>query len=81
MLQGSPYSCALNPIDIRGPEFTGNSNGELWGFFPQTNPPSVSQIDKVSGAVIQSYPLTDLSSNANAWAFAFWGGDFYIFLQ
>ena len=28
------------------PELTGTSAGELWGFFPDTSPPSVSRIDK-----------------------------------
>jgi hypothetical protein len=64
-----------------GPEFTGNALGELWGFFPQTFPPRVAQIDKDSGAEMQTYPLDSLSSNANMWAFAFWGGDFYIFYK
>ncbi|MFO8070966.1 MAG: hypothetical protein R6V85_03740 [Polyangia bacterium] len=64
-----------------GPEFTGNSLGELWGFFPMANTPAVAQIDKTTGSPIETYQLGELSNNANAWAFAFWGGAFYIFYK
>ena len=64
------------------PELTGNGRGELWGFFPDTSPPSVRQIDKESGDTIQTFDLQPLQGiTPSAWAFAFWGGRFYIFLQ
>ena len=62
-------------------EFTGNSKGELWGFFPGT-PPAVHQIDKQTGGVLTSYSLDALPTAAYGsvgWAFATWGGSFYIF--
>jgi hypothetical protein len=68
-----------------GPEFTGNAAGELWAFFAQTSPPSVAQIDKTTGASLKTYKLAALKSSIilspSAWAFAFWGGDYYIFLE
>jgi hypothetical protein len=64
-----------------GPEFTGNANGELWGFFPQESPPLIAQIDKDSGSLITEWPLDELSSDANAWAFAYWGGSYYVFYK
>ena len=43
---------------------------------------TAEQIDKSSGAAIKTYKdtLTSLKGMPVAWAFAFWGGDFWIFL-
>jgi len=63
-------------------EFTGNANGELWGFFPDVQPPAVLQVDKASGAILKSYDLSGLPPlgfGGYAYAFAYWGGSFYIF--
>jgi hypothetical protein len=64
-----------------GPEFTGNSLGELWGFFPMAATPVVARIDKGTGTAVETYPLPSLSNDANAWAFAHWGGSYYIFYK
>jgi len=71
---------ALGPIE-GNPELTGTGAGELWGFFPTDTPPRVSQLDKGDAQVLDNYPLPELSNDANAWAFAFWGGAFYIFYK
>lgn len=64
------------------PELTGTGKGELWGFFPSASvTPRVAQLDKVTGADGTVYPLDALSGTPSAWAFAFWGGNFYVFLQ
>ena len=65
-------------------EFTGNANGELWGFFPDQDPPAVFQIDKSSGSILTQYSLSGLPPlgyGGYAYAFAYWGGAFYIFYQ
>lgn len=65
-------------------EFTGNANGELWGFFPDQQPPAVFQIDKNNGSVVKQYSLSGLPAlgyGGYAYAFAYWGGAFYIFYQ
>lgn len=66
-----------------GAEFTGNAKGELWGFFPDQSPPAVLQLDKNTGAPLSTIPLAGLpngtSYGAYAFAFANWGGSFYIF--
>jgi len=59
-------------------EMTGNSNGELWGFFAWTTPPHVSQIDKATGQESNTQSFPNLAGNA-AFAFAHWGGDYYLF--
>lgn len=65
------------------PELTGTGNAELWGWFPDASAPRVEQINKTTGAAIKTYKdtLTSLAGMPMAWAFAFWGGDFWIFLQ
>lgn len=87
---------ALNSLDIQSmqptakgtvtgwPELTGTGNAELWGWFPQTTTggtPRIEQLDKTTGAPLKTFPLTTLSGNAAAWAFAFFGGDFFVFLM
>jgi hypothetical protein len=65
------------------PELTGNGAGELWGFFPDTTPMSVRQLDKTNGATMRIIDVAPIDSSglggAQAWAFAFWGGRYYIF--
>ncbi len=64
------------------PELTGTGSGELWGFFPDTSPPSVRRIDKSTATTTESFGMPALSgSTPAAWAFAFWGGRFYVFYQ
>lgn len=58
-------------------ELTGTGDGRLFGFFT-TTPVQVAQLDKQSGAVIQSTPLPGVEA-PETWAFSFWGGDFYLY--
>ncbi len=69
----------LSPI-VFGADLSGNGNGELWGFFAGTSPPSVRQLDKTNANVGKAYllPAADFDGIAS-WAFASWGGDFYLF--
>ena len=63
------------------PELTGTGSGQLWGFFPSVTNPTISQIDKVTGALSNTFNLPQLAGQPLAWAFAFYGGDFWVFLQ
>jgi hypothetical protein len=58
-------------------ELTGTGDGRLFGYFT-TTPVQVGQIDKVTGAVTNTKIITGLQT-PNAWAFSFWGGDFYLY--
>jgi hypothetical protein len=74
----------LTPIGpVEGsPELTGTGAGQLWGFAPDTDPKKVFEIDKTSGERLRTYDLPDLgAAQPEAWAFAHWGGDYYIFLK
>ncbi len=63
------------------PELTGTGKAELWGFFPSTSNARIVQLDKTSGGVLKTYPLSSLSGDPRAWAFAFHGGSFWVFLK
>lgn len=58
-------------------ELTGTGDGRLFGFFT-TTPVRVAEIDKSSGMITHSAPLTQVET-PQAWAFSFWGGDFYLY--
>ncbi|MEJ7602365.1 MAG: hypothetical protein WKG01_31000 [Kofleriaceae bacterium] len=65
------------------PELTGTGNAELWGFFPSSggSTPRISRIDKATAGMPTNYPLSSLAGTPKAWAFAAWGGDFWVFLK
>ncbi len=63
------------------PELTGTGNAELWGFFPDESAPRIDQINKTTGGAAETFPLPTLAGMPAAWAFAFHGGDFWIFLM
>jgi len=63
------------------PELTGNANAELWGFFPDATNARIVQIDKTNGNEIQTHKLpAQMQEDPGAWAFGFYGGDYYVFL-
>src|SRR5262249_43813873 len=63
------------------PELTGNGNAELWGWFPDETMPRVEKINKSNGAPLQTFMEPSLAGMPAAWAFAFWGGDYWVFLM
>jgi hypothetical protein len=56
-------------------ELTGRSDSRLFGFFVQE--PSVGEIDPKTGHILSLEPVAVPSPTA--WAFAHWGGKFYLF--
>jgi predicted small lipoprotein YifL len=71
----------IGPVSqyIDNPELTGTGDGRLYGFGPTIPLSHFADIDKPT-AKITSDVLLDLDQAAiKAWAFAFWGGDFYFF--
>lgn len=79
----SEVGLKVTPVDrLSGwPELTGTANGDLWGFFPGTSPPKVTKISRLDGSESNTFPITAITGQPNAWAFAFWGGDFYLFYK
>jgi hypothetical protein len=43
--------------------------------------PAIEQLNKSTGGAMQTFPLPALQGQPAAWAFAFFGGDFYVFLM
>jgi hypothetical protein len=69
---------AIGPMTGR-PELTGTGSGELWGFFAAAaNGPVVARVDTNTGALTTTFDASAVGA-PETWAFAFWGGDFYIF--
>jgi hypothetical protein len=64
-------------------ELTGNADGELWSFLPLENPARLSQIDKATGAELAHLNLPSFPNpfNIDAFAFATWGGEFWLFVR
>lgn len=63
---------------VSGPaEMTGTGNARLFGFF-LSEPVEVAEIDKGTSKVLSETELPTIDIG-DAWAFAFWGGDFWLF--
>jgi hypothetical protein len=82
--KASPTSQSIGQIVAsagRNPELTGTSEGKLFGFFPVDDGTSfIQEIDKKSGgAVGQKWQVGDIGY-VTAWAFAQWGGMFFVFV-
>lgn len=58
-------------------ELTGTGDGKLYGFFV-TSPAQIAEISKATGDAINPTPLPGVYAGS-AWAFSFYGGDFYIY--
>jgi hypothetical protein len=65
------------------PELTGTGDAKLWGFFPGVGgaTPFVAEINKTNAHLDTTFDASILGGNPEDWAFAFWGGAFWIFLK
>lgn len=80
----------MSPVDLKpvplcllpdAPDLSGTGSGELWGYFQFRGPPQVSRLSTESGREDLTYSLSSLEGLPEDWAFAFWGGDLWIFLK
>jgi len=62
------------------PELTGTGDAELYAYHPGTFESFVARIDKQNAQVLQKWSVPPLTGEVSAWAFAHWGGKFYIFV-
>jgi len=58
-------------------ELTGTGDGKLFGFF-STNPATLAEIAVETGAIRSPRELASVITGS-AWAFSFWGGDFWFY--
>jgi len=74
-----------NEVAIQGdgtqPELTGDDQANLFGFFPASNPPFISRINKQTGALDRTLSLELLAGSPQAWGMAAYQGSFYVFLE
>jgi hypothetical protein len=73
---------AMTTASEYSPELTGLGDATLWGFYPGLSSAFVQQIDKTSGGPTgpQRTIPGGLGGTVAAWAFAQWGGKFYLFV-
>jgi hypothetical protein len=69
----------IGAIDYFNGEMTGTGDGRLYSFLG-ANPAKLVQFDKDTAEIIETVPLDGLEVT-DAFAFAFWGGDFYFFTE
>ncbi len=62
------------------PELTGTGDAKFYAYFPGLSSSFVAELDKDSGWIVQQWPLPSLTGSVRAWAFAHWGGRFYVFI-
>jgi hypothetical protein len=62
----------------QGAELTGTGDGRLFGFFTTKPDAKLAQINTATGATTDESTLTGVSTG-DAWAFSFWGGDFWFY--
>jgi hypothetical protein len=74
------------PPQVLSAELTGTGSGDLFAFYslmptlvgPAPPPSAIVQVDKTNGNTIGLPHMFNIGQGC-AWAFAFWGGDFYTF--
>jgi hypothetical protein len=72
----------VGPLDGAIPELTGTGDGKLWAFYAQDTPPRLNRLDPASGATLETHTLGSIGGGGStAWAIAFWGGDFWLFMR
>ena len=66
----------------KNPELTGTGGGQLFGFFPEDGDNGfVQEIDRATGKVIgKPLKVGAPRGEIGGWAFAHWGGKFYVFV-
>jgi hypothetical protein len=72
----------IGSLDGAIPELTGTGDGKLWAFYAQDTPPRLNRIDPATGGTLETHSLTSIGGGGStAWAIAFWGGDFWLFMR
>jgi len=66
---------------VSSAELTGTGDGRLFGFYRKGTasiPSYIGQLDTTTGAVLGERTFATVDQGSG-WAFAYWGGDFYMF--
>jgi streptogramin lyase len=68
----------VGPLSLTLAELTGSPDGRLFAYYGEGTSSAIAQVDPDSTQLVANSDLPGLSEGA-AWAFGYWGGDFYIF--
>lgn len=75
-------------LDQYSPELTGTGDAELYAYYPGVQdiifgdvPSLVARVSKQSATHEMMWNLPSLNNSVSGWAFAHWGGEFYIFVS
>lgn len=68
------------PQGDHSPELSGTASANLYAYYPGQSSSFVARIDKQSGSETGRWNMPTLTGMAEAWAFATWGGKFYVFV-
>lgn len=72
---------ALKGVHTHHPEMTGTGDGKLFGYFPESGSGFVQEIKPSTGELTgPRRPVGTKAGTVNAFAFAHWGGVFYVFV-
>lgn len=74
-----PTIAPIGDVDYGRGELSGTGDGRLFAF-AGGEPARLVEYDKSTGEVVNTVVLEGFSQTS-AWAFAFWGGDFYFFTE
>ena len=75
-----PWRAISTFTSAKNPELTGTGGGQLFGFFPADDG-FVQEIDRATGKLLgKRMPVGSPKGQVGAWAFAHWGGKFYVFV-
>jgi hypothetical protein len=62
------------------PEMTGTGAAELWGYMPEATTARIVKFDRTNGSILQTFTEPTLGGTDTGYAFAQWGGDYWVFL-
>ena len=62
------------------PEMTGTGAAELWGYMPEASTARIVKFDRTNGSILQTFTEPTLGGTNTGYAFAQWGGDYWVFL-
>jgi hypothetical protein len=74
----TPVSDYDGGLAKKGAELTGTGDGRLYGFFTTIPDATLARIEKGSASTSESRALEGVFTGT-AWAFSFWGGDFWFY--
>lgn len=83
-LAGDHASVELRGALVRrefAPELTGTGDGELWAYYPGQQGSFVARLDPHTAQIVSQAPMPPLTGVPVGWAFAHWGGRFYVFIS